>query len=140
MTLIRYEPFNLLSQFQSEINRLFDARDNPVREWAPAVDIRETDKEYVVHADVPGVDPKEIEITFENGLLTLKGERKWEKETADKEYRRVECARGRFYRSFNLPETVNAEKVIAKNRHGVVEIIIPKQEKVLPRRIEVKVN
>lgn len=140
MTLVKYEPYNLLSQFQDEISRLFDARENPARDWAPAVDIRETAKEYIVHADIPGVDPGKIEITLEDGVLTIQGERQSEHEDTTKEYRRVERARGRFYRKFNLPDTVNEDKVSAKNKNGVLEITIPKQEKVLPRKIEIKVS
>lgn len=140
MTLVKYEPYNLLSQFQDEISRLFDARENPARDWVPAVDIRETAKEYIVHADVPGVDPEKIEITLEGGVLTIQGERQWESKDAEKEYRRVERARGRFYRKFNLPDTVNEDKVSAKNKNGVLEVTIPKQERVLPRKIAIKIG
>ena len=140
MSIVRYEPLGLLNQFHDEIGRLFDQRDNPARDWAPAVDIQETEKNYVIHADIPGVDPKDINVTLENGVLTIKGERKWESEKKDKEFRRVERAYGSFYRRFNLPDTANEKDVSAKNKNGVLEIMIPKQEKVQPRRIEIKAN
>ncbi|HEY3487562.1 MAG TPA: Hsp20/alpha crystallin family protein [Gammaproteobacteria bacterium] len=137
MSLIRYEPANLLAQFHDEIGRLFDARFSPTAEWAPAVDVKETEKEYVIRADVPGVKPGDIDITLEDGVLTIKGERNWEnKEEADT-YKRVERARGTFYRRFALPDSADSESVSAKNKDGVLEIVIPKQEKVLPRKIKI---
>jgi HSP20 family protein len=136
MSLIRYEP-NLLAQFHDEIGRLFDARLNPVSEWTPAVDVKETEKEYIIHADVPGVQPDDIDVTLEDGVLTIKGVRNWENKEETDNYKRVERARGSFYRRFALPDTADAESVSAKSKDGVLEIIIPKQEKVLPRKIKV---
>lgn len=137
MSLIRYQPSNLLAQFNDEMNRLFDARYNPVTEWSPAVDVKETDKEYVIHADVPGVDAKDIDITLEDGVLTIRGERNWSNEKENEAYKRVERAYGSFYRRFSLPDTADAESVQAKSSNGVLEIVIPKQEKALPRKIKV---
>ena len=150
MSLIKYEPFNLFDRFQREFNRggmldplfsdLFndDNTDVAVSNWRPAVDIKEEDNRFLIKADIPGVDPKDIEITMENGVLTIKGERSFEKEEKKEDYRRVERSRGTFYRRFSLPDTANAEKIVAKGKDGVLEIEIPKNEKVLPRRIEVK--
>lgn len=138
MSLIRYEPTSLLSQFHDEVSRLFDARYNPTSEWSPAVDIKETDKQYVIHADVPGVDPKSLDVTLENDILTIKGERRWEESKESESYKRVERARGMFYRRFVLPDTADADSVTAKTRDGVLEVVIPKQEKVLPRKIKVE--
>lgn len=138
MSLIRYEPTSLLSQFHDEVSRLFDARYNPTSEWAPAVDIKETDKQYIIHADVPGVDPKSLDVTLENDILTIKGERRWEETQESESYKRVERARGTFYRRFVLPDTADADSVTAKTRDGVLEVLIPKQEKVLPRKIKVE--
>ncbi|MBN1378809.1 MAG: Hsp20/alpha crystallin family protein [Gammaproteobacteria bacterium] len=137
MSLIRYQPSNLLAQFNDEINRLFDARNNPVSEWSPAVDVKETDKEYVIHADVPGVEAKDIDVTLEDGVLTIRGERNWSNEQENESYKRVERAYGSFFRRFSLPDTADAESVKAKSNNGVLEIVIPKQEKALPRKITV---
>jgi HSP20 family protein len=137
MSVIRYEPANLLAQFHDEIGRLFDARFNPVSEWTPAVDVKETEKEYIIHADVPGVKPEDIDITLEDGVLTIKGSRNWEEKDQSENYKRVERARGTFFRRFALPDTADSESVSAKNKDGVLEIVIPKQEKVLPRKIKI---
>lgn len=138
MSLIRYEPNNLLSQFHDEISRMFDARHNPVSEWAPAVDVKETEKTYIIHADVPGVKPENLDVTLEDGVLTIKGERHWEEKQESESYKRVERARGTFYRRFALPDTADADSVTAKTTEGVLEIVIPKQEKVLPRKIKIQ--
>jgi HSP20 family protein len=137
MSLIRYQPSNLLAQFNDEINRLFDARNNPVTEWSPAVDVKEMDKQYIIHADIPGVEAKDIDITLEDGVLTIRGERKWQDEQQNESYKRVERAYGSFYRRFSLPDTADADSVQAKSSNGVLEIVIPKQEKALPRKIKV---
>lgn len=150
MSLVRYEPLSLFDRFQREVNRmgLFDslasevlADDNTdvaVSHWRPAVDIKEEDHRFLIKADIPGVDPKDIEITMEDGVLTIKGERTSDKEEKRQDYRRVERSRGTFYRRFSLPDTANADKIEAKGKDGVLEIAIPKHEKVLPRRISVK--
>jgi HSP20 family protein len=149
MSLIRYEPYSLIDQLQKEFfkSTLRDpfareavTEDNSeiaVSHWRPAVDIKEEKDRYVIHADLPGVEAKDIEITMENGLLTLKGQRASEK-TEDREgYKRVERVRGTFYRSFSLPDTADAAKVEAKSKDGVLEIVLPKLEKSQPRRITV---
>lgn len=150
MSLVRYEPFNLFDRFQKEFKRmgmldpLFndvladDNTDVAISHWRPAVDIKEEDNRFLIKADIPGVDPKDIEITMEDGVLTIKGERTSEKEEKREDYRRVERSRGTFYRRFSLPDTANAEKIEAQGKDGVLEIVIPKQDKVLPRRISVK--
>jgi len=142
MSLVRYEPFNLLDRFQKDFthlglfNPIFnevladDNTDVAISHWRPAVDIREEDKQFVIKADIPGVDPKDIEITMEDGVLTIKGERTTEKEEKREDYRRVERSRGTFYRRFSLPDTANAEKIEATGKDG--------HDKVLPRRISVK--
>lgn len=149
MALIRYEPYSLLDQLQKEFFKSAlrdpfsrdavtdDNAEIAVSHWRPAVDIKEETDRYVIHADLPGVEAKNIDITLENGVLTLKGERTSEK-TEDKEgYKRVERVRGTFYRSFSLPDTADAAKVEAKSRDGVLEIVLPKLEKSQPRRITV---
>jgi len=150
MSLIRYEPINLFDRFQRDFNRtgMFDSlfndvlpddnTDVAVSNWRPAVDIREEDNRFLITADVPGVDPKDIEITMEDGVLTIKGERTVEQDEKQENYRRTERSRGTFYRRFSLPDTADADKIEARGKDGVLEIVIPKNEKVMPRRIAVK--
>ena len=148
MNLQSYDPFNFIEQFHNDVNRLLGSRllsrDNDssilASSWAPAVDVREETDSYVVIADVPGIDPKDIEITMENGVLTIQGEREYEKMDEDKDsgYRRVERAYGKFYRRLALPDVTDAEKISAEGKNGVLEITIPKSEQAKPRRIEVK--
>jgi HSP20 family protein len=107
-------------------------------DWVPAVDIKETDKEFLIHADIPGVDTDDIDVHMEDGMLTIKGERESETKENRDGYKRVERHRGTFYRRFSLPDTANADKISAKSHHGVLEITIPKQEKAQPRKIQVK--
>ena len=147
MSLVRYEPWNLLNQLHGDLDRLFSGRTGELSEetsniatsdWAPAVDIKEDNDQYLIHADIPGVDPKEIEVSLENGVLTIKGERKSETREEREGYKRVERVRGTFFRRFSLPDTADSEKVSARSKDGVLEISIPKQEKASPRRISVK--
>ena len=147
MSLTRYEPYSLLDQLQREFfrNSLRDplargAGDNSdveTSDWRPAVDIREEENRYVIHADIPGVEAKDIDITMENGILSIKGERKDETRDERNGYKRVERVRGTFYRRFSLPDTADAERIEARSKDGVLEIVLPKHEKVQPRRITV---
>ena len=147
MTLVRYEPWNLLNQLHTELDRFFDtgarlAGDGDTNlatsDWVPAVDIKEEPERYVIHADVPGVDPKDIEVSMENGVLSIKGEREMENKEEREGYKRMERVRGSFYRRFSLPDTADASNISARSRNGVLEIIIPKQEQVQPKRIQVE--
>ncbi len=150
MTLVRYEPFSLLDRFQKELNRLGnweqggfdgsndDASNVVTSSWRPAVDIKEEANQFVILADVPGVDPKDIEITAENGVLTVRGERKAETEEEREGFRRVERIRGTFYRRFSLPDTADTDAIKARGKDGVLEITVPKHEKVQPRKITVQ--
>lgn len=146
--LLRHEPWNLNREVLNEFSRFFDrysANDesnSSVAEWAPAVDIEEHTDKYVLHADVPGVDPATIEITLEKGVLTLAGSRekfvgKAGVEQGGVESRRVERITGRFLRRFTLPESVDADAVKASGKHGVLQIVIPKREAAKPRKIAV---
>ena len=150
MALVRYEPWNLLDRIQRGFN-LQNLLDPYAREvegedysnvvtsrWRPAVDIKEEDDRFVIYADLPGVDPKDIEITMDKGVLTLKGERSEEKKEEHEGYKRVERVSGNFYRRFSLPDTADAERIEAKGENGVLEITLPKHEKVQPRKITVK--
>ncbi len=144
MTLVRYEPWNLLQGFHKDLNKLFEENrdeDNSrvvTSGWAPAVDIKEEENRFVLHADLPGIEPNEIEITMDEGVLTIKGERVFDKEEESQGYKRVERARGTFYRRFSLPDTADAENIEAQGKNGVLEIVIPKKVAAQPRRITVK--
>ena len=141
--LTRYQPWSLHREVLNEFNRMFeragdaDESTSATAEWAPAVDIEEHADKYVLHADVPGVDPNTIEITLEKGVLTLAGSREKNVEQKSVESRRIERITGRFLRRFTLPESVDAENVKASGKHGVLEIVIPKREAAKPRKITV---
>lgn len=143
--LSRYEPWGALRQLQNEMNRTFGQAQNDdgsniaTSGWTPAVDIKEEDERFAIFVDVPGVDSADIEVTMDNGVLSIKGERKLESEEEDsaKGYRRVERLHGTFYRRFSLPDTADAEKISAKVANGVLEVLIPKAATVQPKRIAV---
>lgn len=147
MSLVNYEPWSLLDRFQQQLNQRGYA-DRAVAEndysnivtshWSPAVDIKEEAERFLIIADLPGVDPKDIEITMDNGVLTIKGERLSEAREEKEGYKRVERVSGSFYRRFSLPDTADADRIEAKGKDGVLEVILPKHEKVQPRKIEVK--
>jgi HSP20 family protein len=148
MAAARYEPWNVVSQLQNEINRVFgnlnDTDSNSATyEWSPAVDVREFSDRFQLLLDVPGVESKDVEITLDNGILTVAGNRAEEKSvgangTEQPQQQRIERRLGRFYRRFILPDTADAENVNASGRNGVLEILIPKQPKAQPRRIAVR--
>ncbi|NNL06479.1 MAG: Hsp20/alpha crystallin family protein [Gammaproteobacteria bacterium] len=144
MTLTRHNPWSLFDQLQREMNNplnKFDSDENgniATANWAPAVDIKEDDKAFTLLADIPGVDPDEIEVTMDKGVLTIKGERQSEKKSEEEDYKRVERQYGMFYRRFSLPDSANADAIEAHSEHGVLRITIPKQEVAQSRRISVK--
>ncbi|MGH8521118.1 MAG: Hsp20/alpha crystallin family protein [Gammaproteobacteria bacterium] len=147
MEVTRYEPWSVLNQVQNEMSRLFESRFGSIHNadntsvvtsnWTPTVDIKEEDTRFVLYADLPGIDPKDIEITMDNGVLSVKGQRVLDNEEARAGYKRVERAYGTFYRRFSLPDTADAERIEATGRNGVLEIVIPKHERVQPRKIAV---
>jgi HSP20 family protein len=143
MNMTRYEPWSVLNQLQREMDSLL-RRDadttSPVSDWMPAVDIRETPDAWLIHTDVPGVKVEDIEIHMENGVLSISGKRELDNTEEKEGYKRVERVRGRFHRRFSLPDTANGDKITAKCNNGVLDITIPKQEKLLPRKIEVQVE
>jgi HSP20 family protein len=108
-------------------------------QWAPAVDISEDDKEYLVKAELPDLKKEEVKVTVENGQLSISGERKQEKEEQGKKFHRIERSYGSFLRSFTLPEGVSGDKVTAEFKNGLLEIHLPKDEKAKPKAVEVKV-
>ena len=128
-----------LQLFQDAVSRML-SDENQVRPWSPAVDILETEDELIFKVDAAGVNLKDIDIQLENGTLTLKGERRFEKDDKVKGYHRIERSYGAFARSFTLPDTVNAETVHADYAQGVLTVTLPKQERAKPRAIKVNVN
>jgi HSP20 family protein len=147
MPIVKYAPFSGIEDFpaglrlfQDSINRLLSEDGGKTRPWAPAVDILETENELVLKADVPGVDLKDIDIQLENGTLTVKGERKFEKEATNKGFHRMERSYGSFVRIFTVPETVEAENVKAAYEAGVLTITLPKKEIAKPKAIKVQVS
>jgi len=143
MTLINYEPWGLAGRLQRTFDQVLantlaraDADRNVA--WIPSVDVHEEPERFVVRADLPGVDPKDIEITAEDGVLTLRGTRAAQKTEQQDGITRVERVAGRFLRRFTLPETAQADAISAKQTNGVLELSIPKQAKPEPRRIKIE--
>ena len=145
-TIARLEPFRGLSTWQDQFNRLFNesfrthSEESALTSWAPAVDIYETPNELVVKADLPDVNEKDIDVRVENNLLTIRGERKFEKSVSEENFLRVERTYGSFSRSFSLPNTVNPEAIGAEYKNGVLTVTLPKREESKPRQVKVTVN
>jgi HSP20 family protein len=145
-TIARFEPFRGVSTLQDQINRLFNesfdrsSQDGSLTTWAPAVDIFETEHELVVKADLPDVKPEDLDIRVENNILTIRGERKFEKKITEDKYLRVERSYGSFSRSFSLANTVNTEAIKADYKDGVLTLSIPKREEAKPKQIKVQVG
>ena len=141
MSIIRYEPWSLLNQLQKELERSYEQQSGEgsisTAEWTPAVDIKEETDKFIVHADIPGVKPEDIEVNMEAGVLTVKGEKKTESKTEKDGYKRVERTQGSFYRRFSLPDSANSDAISAKCKHGVLEITIPKRVATQPKKITV---
>lgn len=141
-----YSPWSLLRDIQGEVNNLLDRglttpsdlSEVETSQWSPRVDIKEEADKFIITADLPGVNPKEIEISMDGQVLTLKGERKLERKVNEEKYSRVERFSGMFYRRFTLPDHVDAERIQAKSKHGVLEICIPKKERHTPKKIAVQ--
>ena len=131
-------PFNALNQLNRELNHFFDDQGQPSAGWAPQVDLSESEDAFHVVADVPGVNPEEIEISLHNGVLTIRGDRDSEKEVSGKNYTRRERSKGTFMRQFNLPDSADAESVTAKSEHGVLQVTIPKAKMAKPISISVE--
>ena len=144
-SLERWDPFRNLGDIQSEMNRLFDSfSGRPAtmgqageRMWLPAVDVRETKDEVILSFDVPGMSEKDIQLSITGDLLTVKGERKFERDDAGDKYHRVERVYGKFERTVQLAMPVQTDKVKATYRDGVLEVKLPKLEEVKPREIKI---
>lgn len=146
MSLVRYEPIDVLNRFNERFTNLFgnalpaltDEDSNVVTSsWMPPVDIKEEQDRFLIKADVPGVDSKDIDVTMERGMLTIKGTRSSEVEEERENYKRVERSQGSFYRRFGLPDSADGENISAKCADGVLEITIPKHEVEKARKIKV---
>lgn len=142
--LTRFEPFRDLARLQDEMGRMFgDDRLFRAGEsvgWTPACDIYEDEEAVTLRFELAGVDPKDVEVRFENGVLTLRGERKLEHEEKRENYHRVELGYGTFTRSFTLPSTVDAEHIRAEAKNGVLAVTLPKRAEAKPRAIQVKIT
>jgi HSP20 family protein len=146
MTLVSYEPWSFVNRLQRQLDQTFNKTAGTTESagaqsvaWIPRVDIYEEAERFVVLADVPGVDAKDIDITAENGVLTIRGQRRTQQSEASKNgYERVERTSGSFLRRFTLPESANTETIKAKQTNGVLEVSIPKHPQVQPRRISVE--
>jgi HSP20 family protein len=145
-TLSRFEPFRGALSLQEQFNRFFNeafdrsAEEGGLTPWAPAVDIYETEHELIVKADLPDIKPEELDICVENNILTIRGERKFEKKVNEDRYLRTERTYGSFSRSFSLANTVNSEAIKAEYKDGVLTLTVPKREEAKPKQIKVSVG
>jgi HSP20 family protein len=144
MNLVRFEPWSIADLMQRDFDRFAARRfghndvETPVSDWAPAVDIVEENSRFLLRADVPGVAPTDIDVNMDDGVLTIAGERHTEKHEEAEGVRRFERGCGRFHRRFTLPETADAEGIVARSANGILEVSIPKLPEVQPRRITVE--
>ena len=136
MSLIRWDPFPEPDRLMGFMRPHWELPASTTA-WNPAVDIFENENEFVINAELPGMEPKDIELGLENNLLTLKGERHFEKEAKEENYHRVEREYGRFSRSFSMPEAVKEENIAAEFKNGLLRIVLPKKEAVKPKVIKV---
>jgi HSP20 family protein len=146
MSLVRWDPFRELETIQTRLNRLFAASPGPAADqgvlfsgWAPAVDVAETDNEYVIKADLPELKKEDVKVELLDGVLTVEGDRKQEKEEKGKTFHRVERSYGKFVRRFALPTEIDSAKVQAEFKDGVLSVHLPKTAVAKPKAIEVKV-
>jgi HSP20 family protein len=154
MSIVRWEPFRHMLTLQERMNRMFDESFRGASHgtgageedwalggsWAPSVDIYEQDGNIVLKAELPGVDPKDVDIRLENNVLTLRGERKLDTEVKRENYHRVERTYGSFTRSFTLPSVVDQEKIKADSKDGVLRVTLPKREEAKPKQITIAVT
>jgi HSP20 family protein len=148
MAIVRWDPIQDLPAAQRQVNRflseafprLFGGGEPSTRTWAPPVDIYETENALVLKADLPGVDPKDVEIRIKDGILYIKGERKFEKEVKEEDYHRVERSYGTFTRSFALPNSIDTEHVTAEYKDGQLTLTMPKREEAKPKTIKIDVE
>ncbi len=142
MTMVTYNPWKVLNELHSELERWSGAAANDnsdvvTSQWMPAVDIKEEADRFILYADLPGVDPEDIELTMEKGVLSIKGERQIEKAEEGERLSRIERRHGVFHRRFALPDSADAQKIEAHGKLGVLEIFVPKRAHAQARRIAV---
>ncbi|MGA2586097.1 MAG: Hsp20/alpha crystallin family protein [Candidatus Aminicenantales bacterium] len=145
MAIIRWDPFRDMVTLREKMNRMFEDvfagrsedKELSASTWAPAVDIFETESELMMTVEVPGIDEKDIEIKIEDNTLTLKGERKFEKETKEENYHRIERSYGSFYRAFTLPNSIDPDKIQAEHENGVLKITMAKRQELKPRKVKI---
>jgi HSP20 family protein len=144
-TITRWEPFRDLTRLQNDLYRILEDRNLPGRGtesfgWAPAVDVFEDTEGLLFKFELPEIDPKDVAVNLEDGVLTVRGERKLEKEDKRENYHRIERAYGTFMRSFTLPATFDPNKVTAETKHGVLRVFVPKRAEAKPKAVQIKVN
>ncbi len=145
MNIIRWDPFRDLATLRERMNRLFEEaytsrgeeKDLVASTWNPSVDIYETENELVLKAELPGIDEDDIEIKLEDNTLTLKGDRKFEKETKEENFHRIERSYGSFYRSFTLPRNIDQDKIKAESESGILKITMPKKAELKPKKVKI---
>ncbi len=149
MNLIKWDPFRELEDMSSRLNRIFgqprggaeaDSEMMAVANWMPSVDISETDDAYLIKGEIPGVKKEDVKVTLQNGMLTIQGERKQEKEEKNKKFHRVECSYGSFARSFRVPDDADESAVKAEFKDGMLNVSLPKSAKAKPKSINVAVS
>lgn len=146
-TLTRWEPLREMEDFQNRLSSFFARpsrrgnghEDITLADWTPLADITEDDKEYIIKAELPEMKKEDVRVTVENGVLTVSGERKLEREEKKKKYHRIERGYGTFVRSFTLPDDADATKVKAEFKSGLLTVHLPKSEKAKPKQIEVNI-
>jgi len=148
-SIVRWDPFKEMATLQERMNRMFEDvwgrgrrpdEDFISGSWVPPVDVRETKDTLEISVELPGIEPKNVEVSVESGVLTLKGARQFEKAAEGETYHRVERAYGAFERSFTLPTNVDAERIQASYRHGILHLTVPKREEARPKAINIKVD
>src|SRR4030065_871841 len=145
MAIMRWDPYRDMITLRDRMNRLFEDMSSPKGEekavipgaWAPSVDIYETENEVVLAAEIPGVEEKDVEIKVEDNNLTIRGERKFEKETKEENFHRIERSYGSFFRSFSLPGNIDQEKIQAEHENGILRVTMPKKAELKPKIIKV---
>ena len=137
MNIVKWSPFRELEDIQTRLNRFFN--ETPFADWSPAVDIQETDKEYLIKAELPEVKKEEVKVEMLDGVLTIEGERSREKEEKGKTFHKLERSYGTFVRQFAMPNEVDATKIVAEFKEGVLNVHLPKTAIAKPKPIEVKV-
>ena len=147
-TLARWDPIREIQALQTQFDHLFrpfarfspPGEEMPTNNWLPAVDLEESDDSLVLRAEIPGMRPEDIDVQFENGVLTIKGQRRFENQRDDRQFHLVERSYGSFVRSFTLPRSIDADRVQARYDNGVLELTMPKREEARPRRIPLTVG